>query len=112
MKYLETHGYEIGAHGHLHQRFDKLSKEKIQKDIDLFNECMRKVGVDPEKIVSFAWPHGLSPKKSVRLPIDKEFKYVADFGFHCGKEKQNQVDPHRIKRLFIGPHTGFSQYAP
>jgi peptidoglycan/xylan/chitin deacetylase (PgdA/CDA1 family) len=111
---LKRSGFEIAAHGHLHQRFDQMSKEEIEADIQEFDKSIEDLGIDfkPEAITSFAWPHGLSPKKEVRQAIDERFSTVADFGFHAGKESPERKDVKRIRRLFIGPNTGFKQYAP
>lgn len=111
LKDLKDLGHEIGSHGHQHECFDKMTKEQIDSDIKAFDDSMKELEYSHNKITSFAWPFGHVPKKSQREAIDQRFKNVADFGFHAGKETQDRVDSKRMRRLFIGPNTGFSHYA-
>lgn len=121
LRYLLDQGHEIAAHGHFHCRFDKLSEKDLAQDTALFDRAIQNIkqdapslGIDLSdlSIHSFAWPHGLVPSKSKRRPIDERFQYVADFGFNGGKMQRVHGDVKRIKRLYIGPSTGFAQYAP
>lgn len=104
--------HEIAAHGHLHRRFDQLSKDEIEADLFAFDEEFTELGFNSDGISSFAWPHGMSPSDERRSVIDDRFANVADFGFHAGKEDPARMDRKRVRRLFIGPNTGFKQYAP
>lgn len=111
LQFLSENGYEVAAHGHEHLSFDKLTKEQIEEDLDKFEEAIANAGFSPKKITSFAWPYGRSPSGEEREVITKRFKNVADFGRHAGKEAPERMDRQRVRRLFIGPNTGFKQYA-
>lgn len=104
--------HELAAHGHLHRRFDQMSREEIEADLAAFEQVLGDFGIMPRVLTSFAWPHGMSPSDERRKVIDDRFSNVADFGFHAGKEDPARMNRKRIKRLFIGPNTGFRQYAP
>ncbi len=112
LEFLNNNHYEIAAYGHHHRPFNKMSQSEIKKDIAAFDRSLGNLNINAQNITSFAWPHGLSPSKKLRKAIDERFENIADFGFHSGKESQKRMDPKRIRRLFIGPNTGFSQYAP
>lgn len=126
LRYLLDQGHEIAAHGHLHRRFDKLTQEEIEEDIRLFDEAIEQViaaasgeGIDLSDldIQSFAWPHGLVPSNENRKPIDKRFKNIADFGFSGSKVRQADFAAEseackKVSRIYVGPNTGFEQYAP
>lgn len=118
LAFLLENGFEIGAHGHLHQRFDKLTVDQIKEDLKAFDEAMDDLKEDADgalddlEIVSFAWPHGMVPSKDKRAIIDARFNYIADYGMHAKKVDPNGINNKAIPRLYIGPSTCFSQYIP
>ena len=86
---------------------EKVKEDASEKNIDLSDL----------KVTTFAWPHGTAPSKRKRKAIDDRFKGIADFGFNAGKVSQekllkNEDARKKVKRIYIGPNTGFEQYAP
>ena len=74
LKLINERGHEIGNHSYMHPMFTKISKEKMQEEIEKTNKIIEEViGVKPE---IFRFPSGDYNKESVQFINSLGYKII------------------------------------
>ena len=91
---IQSLGHTIGGHGHVHEPYDRLTHEEIQKDVMQVAAVFRD-GLGPD-VRPFSYPYGSYNNHAVAAC--KKAGFVHGFTTHRGWTELH-ADPHRLPRI-------------
>lgn len=105
-KFLVANGYELGYHGYKHHDFAKLDALTLQDDMGRFKRKMEEY-VPQYRVLSFAYPYGSLPARSMQQILEGTFPYTAHAWGGIAKGQSRNAP-----RIETGPVTRLASYLP